>query len=269
MFTRPSAPLTIGGVLDNAIRLYTGSMRLWLVPSLVGALLIGGAALVIGFIAAPLGQPLRGAAATAAALAIFKSPVLWCGYLAMLVISVWSYVTVFVTLNAGYENQAISATRSMLAGLKLLPRSVLATLYTMVFTFIGFVLLVIPGLYLMGRWFYWLPALGTERIGAMAAIRRSYELTSGHWWRGVVTVSVAVIMIMVLTLAVGIVLGISFVLLVGNTTAALLLTQGISALVRAFTLPMLPAVLVVGYRDLVMRKEGGDLAQRVGGLAAT
>jgi hypothetical protein len=271
MFTRPSAPLTIGGVLDSAIRLYTSSFRMWLVPSLVGALLTAASVLALIFVAAPpLGGPAaRGPAAAAAMLALFKSPVLWASYFAILIVSIWAYVAVFVALDAGYENQSIGPASSMLTALKLLPRALLATVYTMIFLTVGFLLFLIPGFYLMGRWFYWLPALGTERLGAMAAIRRSYALTQGHWWRGFTIVCVALVMIVVLSIAFSLAATLSSLPFIARPLVAMAINQGLGAILHAFTLPMLPAALVVGYRDLVLRKEGGDLAARVGGLAAT
>jgi len=36
--------------------------------------------------------------------------------------------------------------------------------------------------------------------------------------------------------------------------------------VSIFTLPMMPAVLVATYRDLKLRREGSDLAARLGAL---
>jgi hypothetical protein len=42
--------------------------------------------------------------------------------------------------------------------------------------------------------------------------------------------------------------------------------QGVSIVANVFILPMVPAVLIAIYRDLKLRREGGDLAARVGAL---
>lgn len=47
---------------------------------------------------------------------------------------------------------------------------------------IGFVLFVIPGVYLWVRWSVATPALVAEREGALAALGRSRALTRGAWW---------------------------------------------------------------------------------------
>jgi hypothetical protein len=47
---------------------------------------------------------------------------------------------------------------------------------------IGFVLLVIPGLYLMGRWGLAPFVMVQENLGVMASFKRSRQLTKGHVW---------------------------------------------------------------------------------------
>jgi len=48
---------------------------------------------------------------------------------------------------------------------------------------IGFVLLVIPGVMLMVRWSVAVPACLLERLGPLASLKRSAELTKGHRWK--------------------------------------------------------------------------------------
>jgi hypothetical protein len=62
---------------------------------------------------------------------------------------------------------------------KLIPIIVLGILSTIMVA-IGFVLLIIPGLYLLGRLALAPVALFEEDLGPIAAIKRSFELTKGH-----------------------------------------------------------------------------------------
>jgi len=43
--------------------------------------------------------------------------------------------------------------------------------------------------------------------------------------------------------------------------------QAVAVIVSIFTLPMMPAALVAIYRDLILRRDGSDLAARLGALA--
>lgn len=54
-------------------------------------------------------------------------------------------------------------------------------------------LLVIPGLWLLTRWSLFAPAIVRERLGPLAALRRSYELVQGHFEVVFLTAAFAVI----------------------------------------------------------------------------
>lgn len=47
---------------------------------------------------------------------------------------------------------------------------------------VGFVLLIIPGFYLMGKLALAFPALVMEKQGALDAMQRSFEISKEHWW---------------------------------------------------------------------------------------
>ena len=55
-------------------------------------------------------------------------------------------------------------------------------------------LLVIPGLWLLTRWSLFAPTIVRERLGPLAALRRSYELVSGHFEVVFLTAAFAVIL---------------------------------------------------------------------------
>jgi hypothetical protein len=69
-------------------------------------------------------------------------------------------------------------------------------------------LLVIPGLWLLTRWSLFAPAIVRERLGPLAALRRSYDLVSGHFEVVFLTAAFAVLLEEVV-LAVGAFLGLT------------------------------------------------------------
>jgi Membrane domain of glycerophosphoryl diester phosphodiesterase len=48
---------------------------------------------------------------------------------------------------------------------------------------IGFMLLIIPGVILMVRWFVSVPVCVVERLGSWECLKRSAQLTKGHRWK--------------------------------------------------------------------------------------
>jgi len=69
---------------------------------------------------------------------------------------------------------------------------------------IGFVLLIVPGVYLLTIWAVAAPSLVIERHGVFAALGRSRELVRGHGWQ----VLGVILLVLLLTLLVGIIVGI-------------------------------------------------------------
>jgi hypothetical protein len=62
---------------------------------------------------------------------------------------------------------------------------------------LGIILLVVPGLFLATVWSVIAPSIVVERIGAMDAFRRSWELTKGDRWRvfGVIVVTFIIVFV--------------------------------------------------------------------------
>jgi uncharacterized membrane protein len=69
---------------------------------------------------------------------------------------------------------------------------------------IGLLLLIVPGLILMTIWFFIIPAIVIERVGAMGSFARSREIVSGHGMQ----VFTLIVLTFLVQLAFGIILGI-------------------------------------------------------------
>jgi hypothetical protein len=118
--------------------------------------------------------------------------------------------------------------------------------------FIGFLLLIVPGLILMTMWFVSIPVCVVEQKGSLASMGRSSELTKGHRWK-----------------VFGMIL---LVLIVGGIASAII--QGVLALTGSTVLVILGSLIwtgvwgafyaifvVVTYHDLRVTKEGVDVHQ--------
>jgi hypothetical protein len=136
----------------------------------------------------------------------------------------------------------------------------------------GFIALVIPGIWLAIAWSLAYPVMLVEGTGGVAALRRSFALTSGRWWATLGRLLVAYILVTVLTTVVTLVFLLPAELLIDDTSfGALVLESAASFLVSLLTTPFIAAVATLVYFDLRVRKEGFDLAllaERMGGAPA-
>jgi hypothetical protein len=102
---------------------------------------------------------------------------------------------------------------------------------------------------------------------ASDSLRRSWNLTTGYWWRVATILTVLIIVIVALFLFIGIIAGVLAASMGSNGGIPGLLIQVITLLGNTLITPLYSAVLVAIYYDLKLRKEGADLAGRVNALA--
>jgi len=132
---------------------------------------------------------------------------------------------------------------------------------------VGFILLIVPGIYAYGLWVVAVPALLVERRKGRRALGRSRALVRGNWWHAVATVFVATLMVSIIASIVqGVLLGIFFVTSDSVVVGVLLVTlaQTVAALIVR---PFAAVVITVVYYDLRVRREGYDvelLAEQLG-----
>lgn len=153
------------------------------------------------------------------------------------------------------------------AGNRLGPLLVLAILSGVLLA-IGYILLIIPGIYLTVTWSVATPALIFEGIGGVAALKRSYELVKGRWWVTFGALLAGLVAVIAASFIITLILG----GIASSGSVDVILTLGaISRFISALlTYPLLAAIAAVIYVDLRARKEGvqaHDLVQSEGSPA--
>jgi hypothetical protein len=107
--------------------------------------------------------------------------------------------------------------------------------------------LLIAATWLWGQLQLWLVAMFTQGLSAVGALRASWNLINGHWWRVSTWISVPYIAIWVIS-SLGETVTAAGSLASGSTTS--LLGHTVTVAISALTLPVLPAAWLAIYRDL-------------------
>ena len=116
---------------------------------------------------------------------------------------------------------------------------------------VGLMLLVVPGLMLVARYFAVAPAIVIEGRGGWAAFRRSRELAAGRMWKLFLTVGIAFVLYFALMLAAEVVLE----RVVGDVWASTVANATLGMAI----VPALAALGVVAYYDARIEQEAFDL----------
>jgi hypothetical protein len=293
VYTIPTEPRSIGGVLDDGLRLWRVSLgRTWplallaqlvvAIPFLVlGYKLQGAVPMVPGVAPRPMS-----AANAQAMLNLFKSPATWLTYLSIVVLSAVLYTALVLRIAAVANGAPSSLGGALSSALRLLPRLLLQfLLFFAAAIVVGIVLALLAaagskavlglvfivvffmGVYVFGRIFFASMVLMLDDAGAAESIAISWRLTRGYWWRCAAILLVLFVIGLVFSLVVGFISAALGGALGTSSLLATAITQLMSLLVNAVLGSLFPAVLLVILYDLKLRKQGGDLLGRVDALA--
>jgi|GEM_PF-5204524 len=119
---------------------------------------------------------------------------------------------------------------------------------------LGFILLVLPGIYGTVIWSLAVPALMVEGLGPLRAMSRSQSLVQGHWWKAFAVLLVGIVLIIAVSIVVSLLIGGAAS---SNSVTGVLTLSAVSRAVSALiTYPVLAAITAVLYVDLRANKEG-------------
>ncbi len=287
MYTKPTAPRSIGGVLDDSIRLYReGFAKAW--PLALGAQAIVAVPAVY-FRLKLLGSGMP--STPQAMLAVYASPSLWVPYFLAVIASLGFYNAITLQLSAQFHGQVVAAGDAVSAGFRLLPRVILLFLCfglacgiaviagMLIFSAIAgsavarailsilAMLAICLAFYVFGRVYLTNVALVVEDLAVFKSVSTSWALTRGNWWRGATIYSVIILIVMVFYFVIGLCTGLVTVALGPKSLSGITLTELFALVGGSLVLPLITATLLGIYNDFKLRNEGADLADRVNALA--
>jgi hypothetical protein len=166
---------SVGELLRAAFELYRRHVRLvLLVTTPIVILVTGLTALGLGELSAHVkpAPPLRDAYIDFAASQLVTAPLI-TAILARLVLSTG-------------RGETVSATDLIADALELFPAVLLVIVAWLAVSFLGFVSLIVPGVYVFVSWYFVVQAVVIDGDRGFAPIRRSATLVRGHWWQSAV-----------------------------------------------------------------------------------
>ncbi len=295
MYEKPTAPASIGGVLDDGLRLWRNSLnRTWGLALLAQAI----AAIPAIFFAPPAVVPAANASLNERLMLIMgQSSRYMFSFLVFLALSYIFRNAVIARVNSIAVNSELSFGQSLSKGLRLTPRTlgmgllvgVAFFLFFVVLAFIGGVAVAMSGktsvlirlvlgiggllaaifaIYASIKFIVAYPAIFVDDLSATESLRASWNMTRGYWWRIAAILGTITIIAIVLAIVLAIVGAIVGATLKTTTTGGIVAIQLTAIVVYSFLGSLSPAMLIALYGDLKLRTEGGDLVGRVSALAS-
>ena len=256
VYSRPTVPRTIGGVLDDMFGLYRSALSVCWPIALIYAVVVSATNGVIALNAQEQSSALK----LMAPVIVVASYLLWG--IAGLTLEVASIERIYAVISA----RELSIKDALVKGLRLLPRALLA--WTMLFlaVVLGLLLLLIPGVMFGVLFCLYNVLIVVEDKSASDALASSKALIEGNWWRVAAVLTMIGIVGGIFRLLAEVV-SVYVVALATTNVGVILLTEAVAAgIASLFTMPLYVAMKLSLYFDLKLRKEGGDLAGRVAAL---
>ena len=269
MSIQPSQPQSIGGVLDTTFQLYKASV-MKMIPLSLLVVIAGSPQSIYVFTQGGLANP----GDPFAMLNLMGSPGYWVAPVIGAIASMWMISAAYLKIGAIGTGEDLGVGTALQRALPRLPSVIVMVILFGIALVIGAILLIIPCLILMVSLGLCFNTALFEGKGPVDALTESHRLVWGNWWRTAAILTVGFIIIFVIYLIAGVIIGVLtpiFVLGGGGGAENVLLITLIGGLLVGVLTSLLMTPFYIGlaiaiYWDLKLRKDGGDLAARVGAL---
>jgi len=259
-------PLGVGEVIDVSINLFTRNLRALL--TIAAAVVVPVTLVIFGLDLIALQEAGRNSSNAALyeigdELRVLDEQRYVTVTIIQAIITILAYLVVTGAAFRGVSEAYLGRTPDVGASVRYAGRRAHSLLWLgilmMVGIGIGFVLLVIPGIWLLVAWAVAVPALMVEGARGTKAIGRSFGLTRQHWWRTLGALLVGFIFIALIEFL----LGLAAAAFDGVATDSVYLwaafLDALNAVSVIITAPLQAAIITVIYFDLRVRKEGFDV----------
>lgn len=243
----------IGGVVRRMVSGISGNWQMLLVVALVTG------ALSAAFTTLSMSQIIRfvDAASPTTMLSMFTSPVYWLTVVGSMSVGTFSMAAMLgVLVRRAGDTPSTGSTFAV--GLRCFLPLIALTILWILGLLVGYIMLIVPALFLVTMWSVAAPALVAERLNPIAAFGRSRALTKGIRWP--VFGALLLFVIVYLVIAYG-VQGFSSTgmlsLYRSNMTAAMVIGTLSSSVLSIMTSAFLAGL----YGEVLESKEGGSQSQ--------
>ncbi len=254
------AKMEIADILDAAIRLYRHNFLLLLQIVAVVQLVVLAGNLVMTWLFFGSLMGTSGEEVPWAAI-IGGAPLLLVWAVGMIILVPLSQGALAFAISEAYLGRRISAVEAYRRMWPLVWRLLLTMILVGLATATGLIFCIIPAFILMVWFAITTPIVAIERIWGPEAMRRSYDLISGHGWRVFATLLLLYLIVGVATYAIYALPYIALTALLADTNPLLYqsLAQAVQTVANIIVQPVAMIGIVLIYYDLRIRKEGFDL----------
>ena len=262
MYNLPTQPLGIGKLLDSGFKLFFAGFKNILgllgIQALLSIAVLGGLIMsILGIISSntPDAQDVM-----LSTIGIFV--------IAYSVLSIVFYAGYIAKFNSTANGGSMGLGESLGTGFKKFFPIIFFSILYMLAVVIGSILLIIPGIILMISLSLGMYLIVTDNLGPIDALKQSHAYVWGNWWRTLLYISIAGIISMIIYFILLIPFGFIIGFLAQGDPMMLAMIDIMNQFLSFVITPFMVAMFLPLISDLRLRKQGGDLAARIGTATA-
>jgi hypothetical protein len=248
--------LDTGAMITAGFRLYG---RFWpLLMAAVAAIVIPAQLIVWAIVKGTLSsdaQALNGTIYTSGSLAPAEIAIIGLGFIS----AILAWGTVSRMLVEAYTGHTTSFTESLSYVSRNFVGLAILAIVAGIGLFVGYVLIIIPGIFLTIAWCVAVPALVFEDTGVFGSLQRSWDLVKNNWWSTFIALLPTVLIVIAVSVALG--KALSGSASSNSINSILWLGAAGRAIGAILTYPLIAAITTVIYVNLRVKKEGLTPAQ--------
>lgn len=248
-------PLGVGRVVGDTFSILFRKLPVIILLGFIPALV---QLLIVGVLPAQSASPVTAGNEVAFSGATFLIAFL----LSFLVTLATSSIVTAMIVQLSYDaklNRSSSIGRYFASAIRNLPVIVLLSIVSTILFALGWMLLVVPGLWLMGVFSVFVPAIVIEGAG-FRALRRSAELTKNYRWPIIGAMILVFLCLILLWLVLGVVVSLAFAAIVGGSAFIGILLQAVG---NGLTYGIFSIAVALIYARLKEIKEGVSVSDLV------
>ena len=173
--------------------------------------------------------------------------------LALVLYAVASAATVH-TVAAARDGRRVGWQEGLSTGVRRLGGVLAVSIIVLVLVLLGLLALVLPGIWIAVALALATPALILERLTALAAIRRSFTMVQGHWWKTAAVAALSVLVVLAAIIAISIPAGV-LAAATEDPPLRAVIAGVVNALSTALLVPLTLGPMTVLFLE---RREAGD-----------
>lgn len=186
----------------------------------------------------------------------FRVPGYTLTMIASTLVLLYAYAALFAKLDFLARAEPMTSVRAFAIGLRALPTFSFATLLFLLATFIGLLLLIVPGVFVSVALCLYGPVVMLEGKGAIASLQASHELVRGSWWYIAVVQLAGVLPVLLLATIVLIIADLALAPLAGSARGKLVVGLVMSGIFTGAATPFFAALVLESYYEMKIRRVG-------------